>query len=180
MSHATYTQGNQSNSWLLVVESQIVNLTLGPSFDHNFCFMYPNGSSEPISNIYIPRSFPGYKELFNLISFDPWNRPLKIRESIGTPIPKVKTHLGVWGFIPSTFLHSWEHETWFLGSFLAHTFASPCFGREPRAKIATFYAFNSVITFAAHFSPHQFGVVIKGGCEAIIHNMKCTLDLHPD
>jgi hypothetical protein len=44
------------------------------------------------------------------MSFDPCNRPLKIWKSIGTITPKVGAHLGVWGFIPSTFLHSREHE----------------------------------------------------------------------
>jgi hypothetical protein len=34
--------------------------------------------------------------------------------------------------------------------------------------------------FVTHFSPHQFRVATKGGCEAIIHNIKCTLDLHLD
>jgi len=31
------------------------------------------------------------------MSFDPFNRPLKIQESIGTPTPKVGVHLGVVG-----------------------------------------------------------------------------------
>jgi hypothetical protein len=35
------------------------------------------------------------------MSFDLCNCPLKIWKSIGTPIPKVEVHLGVWGFIPS-------------------------------------------------------------------------------
>jgi hypothetical protein len=35
------------------------------------------------------------------MKFDFYNCPLKIRGSIGTPIPKVKAHLGVWRFIPS-------------------------------------------------------------------------------
>jgi len=35
------------------------------------------------------------------MNFDPYDRPLKIRESIGIPTPKVGAHLGVWGFIPS-------------------------------------------------------------------------------
>jgi len=48
MSHATCTQGNRSDSWLLVVESQIVNLTLGLSFGHTLCFRCPNGRCEPI------------------------------------------------------------------------------------------------------------------------------------
>jgi hypothetical protein len=37
------------------------------------------------------------------MSFDPWNRLLKIWESIETPTPKVGDHLGMWGFIPSHF-----------------------------------------------------------------------------
>ncbi len=44
-----YLQTKKSgNSWLLVVESQIDNLTLDLSFGHNLCFKYPNGSFEPI------------------------------------------------------------------------------------------------------------------------------------
>jgi hypothetical protein len=38
------------------------------------------------------------------MSFDPYNRPLQIWESIGIQIPKMRAHLGVWGFIPSHFL----------------------------------------------------------------------------
>jgi hypothetical protein len=34
--------------------------------------------------------------------------------------------------------------------------------------------------FATHFSSHQFGVTTKGGCEIIIHGIKCNLDLHLD
>jgi hypothetical protein len=32
--------------------------------------------------------------------------------------------------------------------------------------------------FVTHFSPHQFGLATKGGYETIIHDTKCTLDLH--
>jgi len=103
MWYATCMQGNWSDSWLLVVGNQIGNLIPGPSFSHNLCFKYPNGSYECILDIYIPRSFQCYKEIFNSMSFDPWNCPLKIWESTRTPTPKVKVHLGVWGFIP---LHS--------------------------------------------------------------------------
>jgi hypothetical protein len=35
------------------------------------------------------------------MSFEPYNRPLKIQKSIETPTPKVGAHLGVWGFILS-------------------------------------------------------------------------------
>jgi hypothetical protein len=99
-------------------------------------------------NIYVSRAFHWYKEHFNPISFDPWNCLLKIQESIGTPTPKLGVHLGVWGLFPRIFLHSREHEMWLLSSLLAHTFASPCFGREPKVRVATtlvllrFFYFN--------------------------------------
>jgi hypothetical protein len=65
--------------------------------------------------------------------FDSCNHPLKIQKSIGIPIPKVGTHLGVWGFIPSTFLHSWEHEMRLLGSLLALALvASPKLGLQQK------------------------------------------------
>jgi hypothetical protein len=103
MWHATFTQGNRVDSWLLVVRSQIVNLTLGLSFDHNLYFRCPNGSCEPISDIYVPRAFRSYKECLNPMSFDPCNCSLKIWESSRTPTPKMGVPLGVWGFIPSKF-----------------------------------------------------------------------------
>ncbi len=94
-------QGNRVNSWLLVVESQIANSTFSPSFGHNLCFRCPNGWCEPMLNIYVPRAFPWYKELFKPLNFDPCNFPLKIRESTGTPTPNVGVPLGVWGSITS-------------------------------------------------------------------------------
>jgi hypothetical protein len=104
MLHATYTWGNRSDSWLLVVEKEIVNLTLGPSFGHNLCFRCPNGSCEPILDIYVLRALQWYKELFNPLSFDSCNRSLKIWESTEIPTPKVEVPLEVWGFISSHFL----------------------------------------------------------------------------
>jgi len=120
-----------------MVGNQIVNMTFGPYFGHNLCLKCPTGSCEPILDINIPRTFQWYKELFNPMSFDPYNRPLKIWKSIKTPILKMGTHLGVWGFILSTFLHSQEHEMWLPGSLLARTFASPCLGLEPKARVMT-------------------------------------------
>jgi len=55
--HTTYTQGNWSESRLLVVRSQIDNLTSNPFFGHNLCFKCPNGSCKPILDIYVLRSF---------------------------------------------------------------------------------------------------------------------------
>jgi hypothetical protein len=101
MWHITFMQGNQGNFWLLVVGSQIGNLTPDLSFGHNLCFKYSNGSCKTILNIYVPRSFQWYKELFNPMNFYLCNCPLKIQESIGTPTPKVGIHLRLWGFFPS-------------------------------------------------------------------------------
>ncbi len=49
------------------------------------------------------------------------------------------------------------------------------------------YRFTSYIlclqfcnVFVTHFSPHQFKVITKGGCETIIHGIWCTLNLHPN
>jgi hypothetical protein len=78
-----------------MVGSQIDTLTPNPSFGHNLCFKYPNGSCEPNLNISILKDFQWYKELFNPMSFDPYSRSLKIQKSIETPTPKVGVHLGV-------------------------------------------------------------------------------------
>jgi hypothetical protein len=81
MSHATCTRGNWGDFWLLVIGGQITNLTLNPSFSHNLCLKCPNGSYEPILNIYVPRNFQLYKKNFNPLSFDLFNGFLKIRKS---------------------------------------------------------------------------------------------------
>jgi len=58
MSHTIFTHRNWVDSWLLVVENQTANLTLGPSFGHNLYIKCPNGRCEPILDIYVPRAFP--------------------------------------------------------------------------------------------------------------------------
>ncbi len=111
MWHATCTQGNRGNYWLLMVGSQIGILTPDLSFGHNLCFKNSNGSCEPILDIYVP-SFQWCKELFNSMSFDPCNRPLEIRESIGTLILKVRVHSLTLSYTPvimkcDSQAHSW-------------------------------------------------------------------------
>ncbi len=101
--HATYMQGNIVDSRLLVVGSQIINLTPGLSFGHNLCFRCPNGWCEPILDIYVSIDFQWHKKLLKPLGFDLCNRSLNIRESTGTPTPKVEAPLGVCGFIPSHF-----------------------------------------------------------------------------
>ncbi len=84
MWHTTCMQGNQGDSQLLVVESQIVNLAPDLSFGHNLCFKCPNGWCEPILDIYFSKSFQWYKEHFNPMSFDLCNCLIKFQESIRT------------------------------------------------------------------------------------------------
>jgi hypothetical protein len=144
MLHATFTQGNWGDSKLLMVGSQFGNLTIGPSFDHNLCFICPNWSCEPILDIYVPRTFQWCKELFNLMGFDPCNFFLKIRESIRTPTLKVGVHLGVWRFNSPTLpysqpLGSMKSDS--QASFLACAFASFCLGCEPNARVVTICTF---------------------------------------
>jgi len=103
MLHATCMQGNRVDSWLLVVGNQIVKFTPGPSFHHNLCLWFPNGSCEPILNIHVLTGFQWYKKIFNPISFNPCICSLKTPESTKTLTPKVEVPLGVWGFILSHF-----------------------------------------------------------------------------
>jgi hypothetical protein len=103
MLDATCMQEKRVDSRLLVVRSQIANLTSGSSFGHNLCFKCPNGTCNPILDINVPKDFKWYKELLKPLSFDPYNHPLKIWESTGIPSPKVGVAFKVWGFIPSHF-----------------------------------------------------------------------------
>jgi hypothetical protein len=138
MSHATYTQGNWVNSWLLVVGSQIANLTLNPFFGHNLCFKCPNGWCEPILDIFVSIAFQWYEELFEPLGFDSCNHFLNIWESIMTPTPNMRVHLGVWGFFPSHSFALPGHENATPKLSLGPDLRKPfCLGHEPKARVAT-------------------------------------------
>jgi len=146
MSHATCMPGNRGDSRFLMIGSQIINLTFDPSFGHNLCFRCPNESCGPILNIYIPRYFQWYKEHHNPLSFDPCNYSMKIQESIRTPTPKKEAPLEVWRFIPSHFPTLSGAYSMTLGlPLLACNFASPCLGREPKARVVTILKIDSYI-----------------------------------
>jgi hypothetical protein len=85
VSNFTYTHQNRIDSRLLMVESQIANLTPGPSFDHNLCCKCPNGLCKAILDIYTSRPFQRYKERLNERCFDPCNCALNFWESRRTP-----------------------------------------------------------------------------------------------
>jgi hypothetical protein len=136
--HKLPTRGNRVDSRLLVVGSQTTNLILSHSFDHNLCFRCPNGSCEPILNIYISIAFQLYKKLFKPIGFFPCNCALKIWESIwdsnshnGSSLGSVRVHsltllalLGACEVTPGP--SSWPT-----------TLQPPYLGREPKAKVVT-------------------------------------------
>ncbi len=91
--HSTCTHRDQVDSQLLVVGSQTASLTPDPSFDHNLCYICPNGSCEAILDIYASRPFQQYEEHLNARCFDPCNQALSFRESRRTPSSYL---LGVW------------------------------------------------------------------------------------
>jgi len=134
MWHATYTQVNQGNSWLLMVKSQIHNLISNLSFGHNLFLRYPNGSCEPILNIYVLKNFPCYKKLFNPMSFDPYNRSFKIWSvHLDSNSQSGNSFGSVEGSFPHIFLHSRKHEMWLPGFTLSpRTFVSPYLCHDPR------------------------------------------------
>jgi hypothetical protein len=55
--HSSSARWERVDSRILVVESQIVSLTLGPSFAHNLGCRCPNDQCEAISDIYTSRPF---------------------------------------------------------------------------------------------------------------------------
>jgi hypothetical protein len=79
---------NQVESRLLVVRSQIANLTPGLSFGHNLCFKCPNGQCKTILDIYVSISFQWYLKIFKKMGFDPCNCAVKIREFIWNSNPE--------------------------------------------------------------------------------------------
>jgi hypothetical protein len=94
--HATYMHLFYGDSQLLVGRSQIDTLIPELSFCHNLCFKYSNESYEPILDIYVSKSFQWYKELFDLMSFDPWNTYLGFHRDSnsqnGSPLGSVWVH----------------------------------------------------------------------------------------
>jgi len=137
VSHAMCTHRNRVHSRLLVVGSQTANLTLDLSFGHNLCFKCPNGRCELILDIFIPIAFHWYKERLNPLSFDAYNRPLKIWESIGTPTPKVELP---WGVRVHSLTPSHTPGSMLCDSrlpSLARNLANPCLSHKPKAKVTT-------------------------------------------
>jgi hypothetical protein len=142
MSHGTYTQGNQGDFQLLVVGSQIANLTPSLSFGHNLCFRCPNGSCEPILDIYVSIAFQWYEKLLEPLGFGRCNHSLNIRESTRTPTPNMGA-LGSVRVLSLTLFSTLGGMKMRLSSLvLARTLASPLpwsqalyLGHKPKARV---------------------------------------------
>ncbi len=67
------------------------------------------------------------------MSFDLYNRSLKIQKSIKTPIPSLGS-VGVHSLTLSYIPESMKCDSW--ASLLARTFASPYLGCEPKVRVA--------------------------------------------
>jgi hypothetical protein len=85
VSHSRFECREGINSRLLVVGSEIANLTPGPSFAHNLGCKCPNCQCEGIFDIYVSRPFQRHHEQPNARCFAPCYRALNIRESRRTP-----------------------------------------------------------------------------------------------
>jgi len=85
VSHSQFGRREEVDSRLLVVGSQIDNLTPGPSFADNLGCRCPNGQCEAIFDIYVSRPFQWHQEHLNTRCFWPCCRTLNIRESQRTP-----------------------------------------------------------------------------------------------
>jgi hypothetical protein len=111
--------------------------TPGPSFGHNLCFRCPNEQWKLILDIYTSRAFHWYKELLEARILTPAIPLWRFGSPFETPTPNMGVHLRVWGFIPSHCSHSQKHVECSRVSHLAHNLATPCLGREPKARVAT-------------------------------------------
>jgi hypothetical protein len=98
VSHFPSTRRERVDSRLLVVGSQTVSLTPGPSFAHNLGCICPNDQCEAIFDIDASRPFQWHQEHPNARCFGPCYWTLNIQESRRTLSPQL---LGVLGFTPT-------------------------------------------------------------------------------
>jgi hypothetical protein len=124
--------------------NQIANLIFNPSFGHNLCFKCPNGSCEPILNIYVPKDFQSY----NFFSIQ-WVLTLEIflvedsgihrnaNSQNGSSLGSVDVHSLTLSHSP----RSMKCDS--RPSHLACTFANPCLGHKPKTRVMTHNFFKS-------------------------------------
>jgi hypothetical protein len=135
MWQATYTQGNRGDSRLLVVENQIVNLILDLSFGNNFCFQCPNGSCDPILDIYIPRFFNDLRNFSIQWVLTPTITLWRFGNPLGFQLSRWEFIWECGGSFFHALLHSREHEMWLLGSLLVAPSQTLTLVASPRLRL---------------------------------------------
>jgi hypothetical protein len=117
-----------------VVESQISNLTLAPSFDHKLCKSGLNEQCEGTLNIYVSRPFSWYHggSIWCLFAFS--TKALNICNSCTSATLKVGVHLGVIGLHPLHYppfvrvCFTPKHTFGFMGPCTSHFVTNPMLG----------------------------------------------------
>jgi hypothetical protein len=122
----------------LIVESikELGGASPGSSFDQNLCYKYLNGSCEPILDIYVPRAFQWYNEIFNPMSFDPLpSKNLKVHWDSNSQSESSLGSAGVHSFTLSYIPESMK--CYSCTSLLAQIFANLCLSRKPKVRVVT-------------------------------------------
>jgi hypothetical protein len=184
MSHVACTHGNRVDSRLLVVESQIANLTPGHSFGHNLCYRCPNGQCEPILGICASRAFRWYKERLKARSFDPWNCALKIQKSFwdsnsqhGSSLGSVRVHALTFFALPGACEVTPRFSSWPTTFQPLTLVASPRLGLRHFPYKCLIYAseFSLIVkwTWKFNWSSPSYGVVLNILTNNHVHRSYC-------
>jgi hypothetical protein len=141
MSHATCTQGNWVDSRLLVVRSQIANLTPGLFWGHNLCVS--DAQMGHASPLYVPRAFSNdIKNSPIQWSLTPAIILWRFNSPSGFQFPTLERTWECECSFSHTLLHSQplgNMKCDFWASLLVRTHASPCLGRELKVRVATMW-----------------------------------------
>jgi hypothetical protein len=114
----------RKSGWFLTFSGRESNyqFDFGPAFGYHLCVKCPNGSCEPILDIYVPRSFQWYKKILHPMGFDLVVVLWKFESPPRRQFTKWDLIWECEGSFPHTLLHSREREMWLpsfiLGSYL--------------------------------------------------------------
>jgi hypothetical protein len=123
-----------------MVESWITNLTQDVSFGHNLCFRCPNGSCEPILDIYISIVFQWYKDIIAIKVLIQWvltpvNALWRFGSPLGLQLPRWEFTWECEGSFLHTLLHSQKHEMWLPCFPLGPQPCKPLFWSRAQVKV---------------------------------------------
>jgi hypothetical protein len=155
-----------------MVRSQIGNLTPDPSFGHNLCFRYLNGSCKPTLEILVLRDFQWYKKVLNPMSFDFLQSPSEDLEvhwdsnsQSGSSLGSVRVHsLTISCTFGSIKCDFWAH-SWLTPLQALTLVGSPRLGlRHHRSYEINFEILNLLPTPVIPWIAYRFVKEVQGGC----------------